>query len=284
MKYRFLLSAIIILIVLGSCNVTPKQNSLKIGFTEFSFDYSVVYILKGILDQQPNLEVELYRLPDSTMFRQVASGELDIGISAWLPNTHGRHIEKYPYEIVRHSLIADSLALYMAVPDYVEIERIGDLRNVASLLKNTVLIPEGQNAIYPLASNILEDYGLNNFSLHETSWDNIMYFVEESIRENAVFAFIALRPHHSFKKFNLKILYDNRYALGDKEQAYIVVNHKMPQRMPIIADFLAQIRFSLDDIEHIMEMNQILGSEPYENALRWINNNAERINDWMMGY
>jgi len=124
---------------------------------------------------------------------------------------------------------------------------------------------------------------LHEFTLQESTWDSIMTFVDDSIKNNIGFAFITLRPHHSFRKYNLKALKDSRGSLGHPEQAFIVVNSTFNERMPLIADFLAQVRFDFDDIESIMEMNQVLGSEPYENALRWINQNTRRINNWLLG-
>jgi glycine betaine/proline transport system substrate-binding protein len=70
--------------------------------------------------------------------------------------------------------------------------------------------------------------------------------------------------------------------LGDFEQAHIVVNIQFSERMPVIANFLSRVRFNLRDVETLMDMNQVLGSEPYENAIRWINQNTNRINRWLM--
>ena len=283
MKKTIFLSLILFLLFLLSCNRAPKQNTLRIGYTDFSFDQAIVFVLKGILDQQPNLIVELYKVPEATLFSALASGELDVGISAWMPNTHKSYLEMYPYEIRQHSMITDSLGLYLVVPDYADLDSIEELRNFSTLLRNTILIPESQNAIYSQGSDVLSDYGLNTFSLQEASWDNIISFVDESIRNNAGFAFISLRPHHSFRRYNLKTLQDPLRSLGNYEQAYIIVNSSLPENMPLISDFLQQVYFSLNDIEYLMEMNQVLGSEPYENALRWINQNTRMINRWLLG-
>ena len=281
-KIIYLILALLILIFV-SCNKPPKQNKLRIGYTEYGFDQAIVFVLKGILDQQPNLEVELYRVPDDTLYEALANDELDIGISAWMPLTHQNYLEKHPQEIKLHSVLCDSLGLFLAVPEYVNIDRIDDLNIIPEILRNAILIPESQNAIHYQSRDILVDYDLNDFNIQEASWDNIISFVEDSIKNNASFAFITMRPHHSFRKYNLKALDDPLHSLGQYEKAFLVVNSKFPGRMPLIADFLAQVRFNLNDIENIMEMNQVLGSEPYENALRWINQNTRRINRWLLG-
>jgi len=275
--------AMLFLLFLTSCDISPRQNVLRIGYMDYSFDRSVVHVLKGILDQQPSLDVQLLMVPDSTMFRQLSTGELDIGISAWMPVTHKHYFDLYPYEISNYSMIVDSLGVYLAVPEYLEIDRISELRNYASSLNNTIFVPDGNNAVYEFAKDLIEDYNLVDFRLHESTFDNIMYFVEESLRENIPFAIVTIRPHHSFKKYGLKILTDTRHSFGDFEQAYIVVNSNVPEKMPVIADFLAQIRFTLSDIEELMELNQVLGTELYENALRWISQNTRRINTWLLG-
>ncbi|MCL2063575.1 MAG: hypothetical protein FWG98_04295 [Candidatus Cloacimonetes bacterium] len=283
MKKWIVIPLVFLLFLVFSCNRTPKQNTLRIGYTDFSFDQAIVFVLKGILDQQPNLIVELYRVPETTLFSALAEGELDIGLSGWLPHTHQSFLDMHPYEIRVHSMITDSLGLYMVVPEYANLNSINDLRDLSNLFRNTILIPENQNAIYPLGSNVITDYGLDDYNLQEASWDNIISYVDDSVRNNLNFAFISIRPHHSFRRFNLRTLDDPRRSLGVYEQAFLLTNSNFHERMPLIADFLSQVRFTLNDVEQLMEMNQVLGSEPYENALRWINQNTRMINRWLLG-
>jgi glycine betaine/proline transport system substrate-binding protein len=239
-------------------------------------------VIKGILDQQPDFEVELYRLPEATMFQVLSTGEIDIVISAWLPNTHYDSISQYATSIIKHSLLCDSLGLYLVVPQYTQMWSIDDLFENRNLLRNTIVIPESQNAIYEQAKNLLTDYGLNTFSLQESTWDHIVAYVDESTKNNSAFAFIGLRPHWIFRRYELRTLYDKRHALGEYEQAFIYAHNTFPEKLPVIARFLSNVRFTLDDMETLMEMNQALGTEPYENAIRWINNNTNRINRWLV--
>jgi glycine betaine/proline transport system substrate-binding protein len=240
-------------------------------------------VLKCILDLQQNVEAQLYRVPELTLFEALATGELDVGISAWLPNTHQHFFDKYSYTIQRHSVICDSLGLYMVVPAYAEVRTIADLAHIGDLINNTILIPESQNAIYHLAKNVLTDNNLSNFTLRESTWDNIVSFMNESLENNAYFAFIGLRPHWIFQRHDIKALEDRRGSLGQFEQAYVTLSSEFPNRAPTITRFLSSVRFTINDIETIMEMNQTLGTEPYENALKWINQNTSKVNRWLLG-
>jgi len=145
------------------------------------------------------------------------------------------------------------------------------------------LIPDSRNAIYHLGNNVLNDYNLNMFSLRESSWDDILSYVEESQENNTKFAFIGMRPHWVFNRYNFKTLNDINNSFGSYEQAFIITNAQFKERMPSIAVFLSRVRFELNDIETIMEMNQVLGSDTYSNAIRWINQNTYRINRWLIG-
>ena len=265
----------------SSCLRQKKRNNLRIGFTENSFDQAIAYTIKGILDQQPGMKVDLYKVPDSTLFRALAEDELDIGISAWLPFTHQKYFEEYPYEIKKFSVICDSLGIYLLVPQYAPLDKIDDLRNIASLLNYTIIIPENKNAIYHFSKEILNDYRLNDFILQESSWDNIVYFIENAIASSEGFAFIGIRPHWINTNYEVKSLEDTRHSLGDYEQAHLVVNIHFQERMPELASFLSRVKFNLTDIENIMALNQSLGSEPYENSLRWIGNNTLKVNKWL---
>jgi len=280
-KQLFWAIALTILFAL-SCQKGPTVTSLKIGYTDYCFDQTIAMVLKGIFDMQDNLDVAMYKLPDSTLFKSLANGEVDVVISAWLPYTHQHFFEQYPYEISKHSMICDSLGIYIAVPDYAELETIGDLAKVGDLLHYTIMIPESSNAIFHLGNTVISDYGLAQFKLIEMPWDGIISFAEESIKSNSLFAFVGMRPHWVFDRHELKALDDPRHSFGQFEEAYICVNVEFLGKMPVIGSFLKNINFDLRDIEVLMELNQMLGTEPADNAVRWINKNTQKVNRWLM--
>ena len=282
MKKLFYMLTLMPLLFTLSCNKPPTITSLKIGYTDYCFDQTVAMVLKGIFDKQENLDVGLYKLPDSTLFRTLAEGEIDVMISAWLPNTHQHFLEMYPYDISKHSMICDSLGIYLAMPRYTEITEINELPSVGHLLNYTILIPESSNAIFHLGNSIISDYGLSRFRLQEMPWDAIISFVEESIKTNSLFAFVAMRPHWIFDRHDLIALNDTRHSFGQFEQAFICANIEFLNKMPIIGNFLGNVLFELHDIEVLMELNQMLGTEPADNAVRWINRNTQKVNRWLM--
>ena len=283
-KIKYLV-ILIVLIALFSCQKKNKPAVFRIGYSDYSFDIAVAYVLKGILDQQPNLNVELYKIPeDSVMFHALLENELDIAISVLLPLTHKDFMEKHAYEILKFDSLCDSMGAYVTVPIYADLEKVADLRNFSSQMKNTILIPDGQNALYEFGKDVIKDYNLTNYQFTETSWDNIITYVEDSLQESSNFAFIGMRPHWIYDKYDIKILEDSRHSLGIFESAHIICNVKFTEKMPTIAGFLRQVNFNLSDIEYLMELNQTLGSEPYENALKWINQNTFRINRWLIDH
>ena len=284
---RRLIYLLFILLVLfsASCNRRqPQDTTIRIGYTEFSFDLAVAFVLKGILDQQQNVQVEMYRVDDATMFRALSTNELDIGISSWLPHTHGDLFDTHSPAVQRHAMITDSLGLYIVVPEFAPVVSISDLRENADLFRNTILLPDGRNAIHHLSSSVLEDYGLDMFTFRDSSWDDIVSFVAESMENNTNFAFVGMRPHWIFERYDIKTLRDPQGTFGTHEQAYLLINSQFIQRMPSIANFLSRVRFELSEIEAIMEMNQALASDTYANAIRWINQNTFKVNRWLMGH
>jgi glycine betaine/proline transport system substrate-binding protein len=264
-----------------SCEKPQKIREVRIGYTDYNFDQSVVMILKGILDTQDKVNVELFKLPDSTMFNALARGDLDAVVSGWLPNTHRKYIESRPYEIIKHSTICDSLGIYLVVPYYSSVFSIEELRENGHLVNNTILIPEKQNAVYEFAKDFLKDYDFKGWNLRESNWDGILTFVDAATKNEEEFAFIGFRPHWIFDRYNIRALEDYRNSFGGFEQAYICVNNEFTDKSPTVASFLSNVTFTLKDIENVMELNQTLGSEPYENAHRWINSNTSRINRWL---
>jgi glycine betaine/proline transport system substrate-binding protein len=265
-----------------SCEKKETTTIIRIGHSEYNFDTAIAYVIKGVLDQQESLSVELYKLADSTMFRTLAKNEIDIAISAWLPNTHSEYIKKYPYEIHDLGIIHDSLGLYIAVPDYAPFNSIEELHKYSNLLDNKIIIPDNQNAIYSLGKDIIEDYNLKDFSLYEMSWDDITKHIEKSLNQTSGFAVISIRPHYIYHRYNIKSLTDPKNSFGEFEYASIYSNSLFIENTPSITNFLANMKFSKDDLEFIMDLNQTLGTEPYENAMRWIEQNNIKINQWLI--
>jgi glycine betaine/proline transport system substrate-binding protein len=288
MKKMILIFILSIVLFLTSCEqienlFRAQENILRIGHSNVAFDQAIAFVIKGILDQQPNLRVELFTAPDSLLFRFLATDELDVVVSGWLPHTHRRYIDRYSHRITRHSLLNDSLGVFLAVPWYVEIDYIYELPNIAHDLQNTILIPESRNAVFELSENILNDYNLRGFDLIEMPWDNIIDIVSDHISEEWPIAFIGVRPHYSFYRYGLKTLRCTQGTFSDFERAYIFINNDLPERLPLITNFLGRVSFTLTDIEYIMTLNQVFFSDPNENANRWINENTFRVNRWLVG-
>ncbi len=88
-------------------------------------------------------------------------------------------------------------------------------------------------------------------------------------------------PHWKFAKFDLKYLKDPKNVYGGAEQINTIVRKGLKNDMPQVYEFLDKFKWTPADMEKVMLMNQEKGSDAYENAKKWINDNADKVKQWL---
>lgn len=164
-RRHFIKSAIAMgtLAVAGQALASPRSPSglgadtqLRLGITDLSFHRMAGALVTAVLEQR-GYRVTRSHAPHEANFERLASGEIDLLASAWLPASHGIYKAEVEKQVaVRElGLHYQPYALWGA-PDYVPVDQVAE---VADLLR-----PEVRQRITPQIQGIGPGAGISRFS------------------------------------------------------------------------------------------------------------------------
>ena len=89
-------------------------------------------------------------------------------------------------------------------------------------------------------------------------------------------------PHWMFARFDLKYLDDPKNVYGGAEQiGHTVVRQGLKDDMPEAYAILDAFERTPEQMGEVMLLNQEDGSDPYENAKQWIEDNQDIVEQWL---
>src|SRR5690554_4090024 len=87
MKHMMICLLIFLAMISLSCTKGAKIDSIKIAYSNSSYDISIANLVKTIVSAQSKLKVELVGIPEDQIAESLADGRADISLSMWFPNT-----------------------------------------------------------------------------------------------------------------------------------------------------------------------------------------------------
>ena len=88
-------------------------------------------------------------------------------------------------------------------------------------------------------------------------------------------------PHWKFARWKLKYLDDPRGIYGGEEYISTIVRKELDKEMPEAYQILDRFHWTAADMEVLMVWNREDGADPYLNAKRWVDENPEKVKDWL---
>jgi len=110
------------------------SHPLRIGYIDLSFHAVTAAVIAAILERDGH-EVTLTAAPHEKMFEAFGRAEVDLLLSAWLPDSHGKYLAPYELQTRKLGVLYSPYCLW-GVPDYVP---EADVAQISDLLKPDVL-------------------------------------------------------------------------------------------------------------------------------------------------
>jgi len=264
-----------------SCHKKPKISSIRIAYSDFAFDKSVIYIISNIISAQTELKVELIQVPESDLVKSLVDNRADLCFSLWAPNTHADLISAYKDSIDLISPYLEDIRPGLAVPEYSGIKSIEDI-NTLTLPEKMIICPDSTNVLNQISQQVITGYNLTGYNLKTMNREvDILNLAKEKYEKSENFIIATYRPHWLFADLKMVLLNDSQKAFGTPEKAVIYSRKGFEKDLPKIVAFLKQIKLTMDDVEALMKSNESENSDPKVNAQTWVDANIDRINLWI---
>jgi glycine betaine/proline transport system substrate-binding protein len=126
----------------------------------------------------------------------------------------------------------------------------------------------------------IKEYNLTNFELVSGSGATMTAALKSAIDNNEWIVVTGWTPHWKFARWDLKYLKDPKGVYGKEERINTIVRKGLKEDMPEVYKFLDNFKWTPEDMAEVMVWNTE-NDKPYENAVRWINENKDKVQKWL---
>jgi len=284
MRHKF--AGLLIGLGLSVVLAAPVQaQDIRIGWTAWSDAEFVTKLADQILEERLDQNVELVQTDIAPQYQGVASGDIDVMMMSWLPDTHSDYMDSVGSDLVSLGILYGYARLGWAVPTYIpesEVSSIEDLNNadVRKKLKGTITGIDPGAGITRLSKKAIEDYGLD-YDLQISSGAGMTAALDRAVKRDEWIVVTAWSPHWMFGAYDLRYLEDPKGTLGSYERIHAMARKGFYQDNPEAALFLSRMHLDIDELQAAMYNAQ---DTSYEEAVsKFIDENPELIDYWVTG-
>ena len=272
---------IIALFSFTACDRTAEEEeskTIKMAYANWTEGVAMTYLAAELLEERLGYEVVTKMTDVQSVFELLESGEYDVFVDAWLPNTHGQYMDQYGNEVEDLGVNVEQVQTGLLVPDYVEAQSISDLEGSMSKI-----IGIGSEAgITSSTRSAIEVYDLS-LSLENGSEQSMTDSLINAIKRREPVVITGWTPHWVYNRYDLRFLEDPQNAYGDAEKIHTIARNNFTNEHSRAALFFERFQLTEEQLGELMnEIVTLPGSE--ERAVQnWINDNEFVVNQWVRG-
>jgi glycine betaine/proline transport system substrate-binding protein len=224
-------------------NGDQKSMSIVV-FNGWDEDTAASQLWKYVLEEQ-GYDVQLTNADVAPAYQGLSSGDYDVVLDTWLPNTHKQYMDKYGSQLTDLGAWNEQASLELAVPEYSEIDSIAELRAHASDFGNKIVGIEpaaGETAV--VQDQVIPQYGLDGMDFITSSTPAMLADLKAAIAKKQDVVVTLWRPHWAYDAFPIKDLEDPEGALGENEEIHTIAKKSFADDFPQAAKWMKD--FSMD--------------------------------------
>src|SRR5690625_2939523 len=256
-----------------------SKGTVHLAYVEWSSEVASTNVARELLEKA-GFDVKTSALSAAAMWQAVAAGDADATLEAWLPSTHKDYYERLQDDSVDAGTNLDGTKLGLAVPTYVEIDSSTELNHVADLFNNEIIGIDPGAGLQGLTEDVVEEYDLS-LRLRDGSDATMTAALANAVNNEEPIVVTAWTPHWKFARWDLKYLDDPKGVYGGAEQIHTITRKGLKEDNPEAYAILERFEWSPADMEEVMLLNEEPGSDPYENAKKWLADNEDRVKEWL---
>lgn len=253
--------------------------SITIGYIPWDEDIAVTNTWKKVLEDK-GYNVTMKQLDVAPTFVGLAQGDIDLFFDAWLPNTHADYWAKYGSKIDDVGVWYDNAKLTIAVPDYVDVQSLSDLKGKANEFNGQIIgIEPGAGLTRITKDKMMPAYGLNDsYKLVTSSTSAMLASLKKAVDAKKPIVVTLWRPHWAYAAFPIRDLKDPKGAMGKAEKIHTLARKGFAQDFPQVTSMLKN--FTMDDQQLGSLENLVLQQNkdnPQAGVDAWLKDNQ----DWL---
>lgn len=256
---------------------------IEIGWIPWEEDIAVTNLWHVILEEN-GFEVTQTQADVGPVFDGVATGELDLYLDAWLPNTHEDYWDQYGDQVEDLGAWLDEAPLTWVVPEYVDVDSIADLADNADLFDGRIVgIEPGSGLARISEDEVIPTYGLEDWDHVTGSTAAMLSELEAAIANEEPIVVTLWEPHPAYGRFDLKNLEDPELALGEPDEIRSIARDGFAEDFPEVADAFEQFEFDAVTLAELTVAVLEHADGELEGAREWLEANRDYVAPWLEG-
>lgn len=255
------------------------KGTVHLAYVEWSSEVASTNVVRAVLEQA-GYEVNMTSLSAAAMWQAMGSGDADAIVAAWLPTTHADYLDRVSDDVEDLGVNLDGTKLGLVVPAYSDVETIADLNDHADAFNGEIIGIDPGAGLMSLTEEVIDTYDLD-LRLRSGSGATMTAALASAIDNEENIVVTGWTPHWKFARFDLKYLEDPQGVYGGAEQIHTIVRQGLADDMPEAHAILDAFEWTPEQMGEVMLMNQEEGSDPYENAKQWVEDNQDVVQSWL---
>ncbi|CAH0154743.1 glycine betaine ABC transporter substrate-binding protein [Microbacterium sp. Bi128] len=235
----------------GGSGGGDDKGTITLGFLPSWTDgLSTAYLLEDQLEKL-GYTVQMQTLTEAgPLYTGLAQGDVDIYPSAWPELTHKSYMDEYGDNIEDLGAYYDNAKLTIAVPSYVDIDSIDQLKDNAARFDGRIYgIEPGAGLTKQTQESMLPGYGLDgDFELVTSSTAAMLTELDNAIAAQKDIVVTLWRPFWANDAYDVKDLEDPQGLMGEPEKLHFLGTAGFAETYPDAAELIAGIQ--LDDAQY----------------------------------
>jgi len=281
-RYGALMMAAGISMTAGVAQAQDDKGTIKLAYVEWASEVASTNVIRAVLEEQ-GYDVEMNSLGAAVMWQAVGTGDADAIVAAWLPTTHGDYLKKVQDDVEDLGPNLEGTKLGLVVPEYTDIDSIDQLNDHADEFNGKIVGIDPGAGLMSQTEDAIDEYGIDNLQLQSSSGAAMTSALADAIKNQQDIVVTGWTPHWMFARWDLKYLDDPKNAYGEAEHISTVVHKGLKDEMPQAYAILDNFYWTPDQMGEVMLMNQKDGSDPYENAKKWVDEHPDVVAEWTDG-
>lgn len=267
-------------LALAVSSTLAHAKEVSIGYVDgWSDSVATTNVAAEVIKQKLGYDVKLQAVAAGIMWQGVATGKLDMMLSAWLPVTHGEYLAKNKDNVVNYGSNFKDAKIGLIVPEYVKANSIEDLKTDDSFKKKITGIDAGSGVMIK-TDEAIKAYGLDGYKLQASSGAGMIAELTRAYGKEQSIAVTGWVPHWMFAKWKLKFLEDPKGVYGAAETVDSIGSKELATKAPEVVEFLKKFQWkSKDEIGEVMLAIQD-GAKPEAAAKDWVAKHPDRVKEW----
>lgn len=274
--------SLLLLVTAGATTATAQaqdKGTVRLAYVEWSDAVASINVVRAVLEKT-GYEVELVSLSAAAMWQSLATQDTDAITTAWLPTTHAGYYERIGEQVDDLGVNLDGTKLGLVVPEYSQLDSISDIQAHRDELDRQIVGIDPGAGIMGLTEDAVSAYDLD-VNIQSGSGATMTSALRTAVNNQEEIVITGWTPHWKFARWDLKYLEDPKNVFGGAEQIHTIARQGLEKDMPEAYAILDNFEWTPKELGEVMLMNQEDGTDPYENAKQWVEDNPQIVNEWL---